>query len=144
MIADIGLPLFMTTTRYERPAFRPLDLLPAMAVKVTEPGHGRGFSRTFTAKVIRKARVMVELEQIGQVDRQPRRWTMRLDTQRQQGGEGNYVPYFRTIGQYEYDRALTEARAFLAEQGIRVQHDGRWADNEIMLARLIWPRRKGS
>lgn len=141
MMADDSLPLFMTTTRYERPAFRPADLLPEMSVKVTEPGYGRVSGRTRTAKVIRKARVLIVLEELGG---QRKHWMMRLDTQREQGSEGNYVPYFRTIGQYEYDRAVNEARAFLAEQGVRVQYDGPWRGDEIMLARLIWPRRKGS
>lgn len=138
------LPAFMAhVVRYERPAFQPHDLLPEMAVMVTKPGWGRGESKTWRAKVIRKARVLIVLQEVGRRDGAPKRWTMRLDTQKEQGGQGNYVAYFRTIGQWEYDQTAHEARQFLDEQGITIKHGGRWGHEEIRLARLIWPGRKG-
>lgn len=138
------LPSFMAhVVRYERPAFDPHALLPEMGVMVTKPGWGRGESRTWRAKVIRKARVLVTLEEVGRAQGQPKRWVMRLDTQREQGGTGNYVAYFRTMAQHEHQQTLSEAQRFLKEQGVTIDPYGRWKGDEIRLARLIWPGRKG-
>lgn len=136
------LPVFMAPmVRYERPAFRPADLLPEMAVVVSQHGGGGSWDR-IPAKVLSKARIWITVEEVGRRDGQPRRWKFRLDDQTD-GTESNYRARFRTLAQQEHAVTLSAAVEFLAQQGLRIERDGRWGGREIELARLVWPGRKG-
>jgi hypothetical protein len=97
------------------------------------------------AEVTAKARVWVTVTETGR--ERPNSWRFRLDTQ----DEGNrdfpqYNARFRTPEQEIHHAAVTEANAYLSQQGIRLDLDSPWRKtpwDTLRLARMIWRAENG-
>lgn len=103
----------------------------------------RGSERYIPARVVKAARVWIELEATGDT----RSWRMRRDTQEQATQYSGSSASFVTAEQRAWDERLRDARKFLNSQGIRVERyvigsgnldgGGPWWGREIELADLI-------
>jgi hypothetical protein len=137
----MSAPTFMRDDLPEQaPTFDPDELVIGSPVVVSLPQHrARKKGEQVPAQVTDKARVWVTLTETA-TDR-PRTWRMRLDTQDE--GDRMYSQHnarFRTSEQAVHSEAASEARSYLAEQGIEIQLRSPWRDEQrvIELARMIW------
>lgn len=118
-----------------RPQLGPLK--PGDPVIVTNPDRPR--SEPMQAHVVKAARVWIDLRETDQVGSFARTWRMRRDTQNEATGYGHGGQRFATPDQYDWDRRLADADAFLREQGIELRIGGAWREphRRLQLAELL-------
>jgi hypothetical protein len=88
------------------------------------------------ARIVKAARVWVEIEAVGEGPLNRQTWRMRRDTQDEATQYSDSDASFLTEEQYRWQRRLDNARAYLSEQGIRVE-EGPWRDREVALADVL-------
>jgi hypothetical protein len=94
--------------------------------------------RTHEAVVTEVRRVWCVLTETGRDRPFPRTWKMRLDDQDE--GDRMYPQNndrFVTPEQHAYETALYEARAYLREQGVRLEPRSPWVGREVQLAAVL-------
>ena len=89
-------------------------------------------------RVVKAARVWIDLEEIDQVSSYARTWRMRLDTQNE-GSKYTQQDRFVTAEQYAYETRVDAADAYLCEVKVRSDYGSLWnaPERRIVLANLL-------